>query len=891
MELPYISIRKQLVETTHNPMRTLQLESHKDTFNSPVVRSMQHVSNLSRLGFAPCLTAFHLSCSKRTQTLSDLIQRVLLVISTYPRKNYRVPCEPEIRIPRRHRISQVTFSLDSIPFCASAALVSFADHCTSFAADNSTPPGYAGVNSSVHSLIGYYHTSDGRKPSNILSQSSVHGAETQNSIVIRFWYNETADEQGLFRVQGSIEFPKDTSTYFLVENSTSSRQATDIGLESVSNVQDSTSFKLNGIWSEASGKLCMVRSGYHYSSIGRFCAVISNLVLHRHYELKYPSRCLNIDFPENCSPISVSYLPAGVSLKNIECSEDEQKMRVLVDFSGSNKWNQRPFNPNVTFVGEGSWDATKNEWTIGNTSSIQGLIWSNQTAAESDYFESITFESGQTDVLRFTLPGQEYEYTLIDQVTKLCQRTKTANENNRYIYPPPFSVSMRFHHSVVNSTGEEIGWGVAVPLSFGNQFFYPLSYSIEDGTQEYPLGSSESRPPVRYNQTNPHSISYRIDIKAKEGSLCMVGCRDLSTNRYQQPTNDSIDCDIVVNFKFPPGNPKTNRRSFINGSIESTRDKYDPLYFERVELTAAAYYTYDEAERSIWRMDVEIILVLISNTLACFFGTLQLFHVKRHPEVLHSISTCMLYILGLGYLFPLTLNFNAMLTPLSSQTLFLGSNGWHEFNGLIVNVLTMVGFLLQLRLLQLTRSAREANGNIKELWAVEKLALLVALPVYVAGSLVMLLLMNWRKRDYIIDMVSRYQGPDIFGTVLTICAGLVLDGFLLPQIVLNIFRKSKEKSLAVSFFVGTTLVRVLPHAYDLYRDHTSGQDQLNESYIYASPAAYFYSTTWNVIVPCGGLLFAVIIYLQQQFGGSYILPHKLRESDAYEKVNIASEAS
>lgn len=81
MELPYISIRKQLVETTHNLMRTLQLESHKDTFNSPVVRSMQHVSNLSRLGFVPCLAAFHLSCSKRTQTLSDLIQRVLLVIS------------------------------------------------------------------------------------------------------------------------------------------------------------------------------------------------------------------------------------------------------------------------------------------------------------------------------------------------------------------------------------------------------------------------------------------------------------------------------------------------------------------------------------------------------------------------------------------------------------------------------------------------------------------------------------------------------------------------------------------------------------------------------------------------------------------------------------------
>lgn len=108
-------------------------------------------------------------------------------------------------------------------------------------------------------------------------------------------------------------------------------------------------------------------------------------------------------------------------------------------------------------------------------------------------------------------------------------------------------------------------------------------------------------------------------------------------------------------------------------------------------MTSAAGYTY-EAERSIWRMDLEIILVFISNTLACVFRALQLYHVKRNLDVLPSISVCMLNILALGYIIPLMLNFNAMLTPHSSQTLFLGSNGWHEFNEIIVRVLTMVGF-------------------------------------------------------------------------------------------------------------------------------------------------------------------------------------------------------
>ncbi|KAK9938149.1 hypothetical protein M0R45_014904 [Rubus argutus] len=800
----------------------------------------------------------------------------------------------------------ITFSLKSVPFSTSAALVSFANLCASLPSDHSTPEIYSGVNSTVHRLTGFYYASDG---SNILSQNSTYG-EVQNSIVFRFWYDESTDAQGLFMVQGSLEFPRDT-TYFLVGNSTSSRQATDFTSESVSYGQGSTSFKLNGIWSETSGELCMVGSGSGYSQ----------QVLIRQFELKYPSHCVSA---KKCSPLAVSYLSRAVSLRNIECLKDKQRLRILVDFASGSIWHQRPFNASTTLVGEGSWDAKKNQlcvvacrflnatnslnashvgdcstrlsfwfparWTIGNTSSIVGEIWSNKTTAESDYFENITFESER----------------------------KIANDNNN-IYPHPFSYDMRFHISAWNSTGEEIAWGISVPLSVGNQLYYPFSYSIEDGTEEYFLGSV--RPPVSftYNQSNPHKISYRISIKAigevqlpngfyilnefyemvisaegmyddTDGSLCMVGCRYLGTNRHQQSTSDSVDCNIVVNFQFPPTNPKSGYPSFIKGSIKSTRKKSDPLYFEQVNLTSAAGYTY-EAERSIWRMDLEIILVLISNKLASVFGALQLFHVKRHPDVLPSISICMLNILALGYIIPLMLNFDAMLTPHSSQNLFLGSNGWHEFNELVVRVLTMVGFLLQIRLLQLTKSARSANGNQKELWAVEKLALFVALPVYVAGSLVALLMMNWRRRDYIVEMASSYQGLDILGTVLKTCAGLLLDAFLLPQILLNIFCKSNKNALTVSFYTGTTFVRVLPHAYDLYRAHTSSHDHLNESYIYASPAAYFYSTTWNVIIPCGGVLFAMIISLQQRFGGRCILPSKLREFGVYEKVTIVGEAS
>ncbi|KAL6205712.1 hypothetical protein ACLB2K_022966 [Fragaria x ananassa] len=489
-------------------------------------------------------------------------------------------------------------------------------------------------------------------------------------------------------------------------------------------------------------------------NIGSFCRVFSSSVLTRQFPLRYSSRCVP---GKNCSPLAVFYSPRTVSLKNFECLEDKRRLRVLVDFA-DNRYRQQllPFSTRTTLVGEGSWDAEKNQlcvvacqfmnvtatfnnthigdcttilsvrfpaiWTMRNSSSIFGQIWSTKNSTEWGYFENITFGNDHRDAAdRLVLQGQKYEYTKVDKVTKSCPRKNSTAKKKNNIYPNPFSFDMRFDMWAKNSTAE-IAWGYAVPLSVDIQFYHMYIYSMEDGTEEY----------------------------------------------------------------------------------------------------------------------------------------------------------------SVGYMIPLMLNFDAMFTRHSSPTVFLG-RGWLELNEVIVRVVTMVGFLLQIRLLQLTMSAKSVNGNQKELWAVEKLALFVALPVYVAGCLVGLFLMNWGRVDTTV-MVSSGQEHQMVGTILGSCGGLVLDAFLFPQILLNMFSKSIEKVLSDSFYIGTTLVRVLPHAYDLYRAHTSAH-QLEESYIYASPAADFYSTAWNVIIPRGCLLFAVIIYLQQRFGGPCILPKK------YEQVPIASEAS
>ncbi|KAK2980238.1 hypothetical protein RJ640_026534 [Escallonia rubra] len=72
-----------------------------------------------------------------------------------------------------------------------------------------------------------------------------------------------------------------------------------------------------------------------------------------------------------------------------------------------------------------------------------------------------------------------------------------------------------------------------------------------------------------------------------------------------------------------------------------------------------------------------------------------------------------------------------------------------------------------------------------------------------------------------------------------------------------------------------TSVRLLPHAYDLYRAHSYGRSHFDGSYIYANPTSGFYSAAWDVIIPLGGVILAMIVYLQQRFGGRSIITQVL----------------
>ncbi|EEF33586.1 conserved hypothetical protein [Ricinus communis] len=646
------------------------------------------------------------------------------------------------------------------------------------------------------------------------------------------------------------------------------------------------------------------------------------------FKLVYASGC---DSSKSCNPLGegAEFLPVVMSLSLIQCSHDGLSLRFLLEFS--NRSSGISFSPNATFVAEGTWNHKKDQlcvvacrilnatnslssshiddcsirmtlgfpsvWSITNTSAIVGDIWSIKHGNESSYFKRIQFRSNKGEVI--AIPGLKYNYTLVERAKKSCkQNLPTGKKGSQY--PDANSNEMQFDMAVKKSSGKRIGWGYASPL-FVDDHIPIRNVHFINFSSSLPANSLDK---AKFQPSRPLYISYRMDFPSFGGSLnqytqvditaegiyypetgdmCMVGCRYLALNNNQLPTDDSMDCNIFVKLQFP----SIDSSSYIQGHIKSTREESDPLYLMPLSFSALSFYSR-HARKSIWRMDLEIIMTMVTNTLVCFFVGYQILYAKKHPTMFPFISLLMLVVLILGHMFPLILNFEALFFSEQNRRYILsGTGGWLEANEVIVRLVTMVAFLLQVRLLQLVCSARLADENQKASWIAERKTLYASLPLYIAGGFIALFV-NWRYYKFGGRMNSTYvysQQQQSFWVDLRSYAGLILDGFLLPQILLNIFHNSRQNALSCFFYMGTTFARLLPHAYDLYRGNYYADD-FDWSYMYADHAADYYSTAWDIIIPLGCLLFAAVIYLQQRNGGRCFLPKRFKEMEGYEKVPL-----
>ncbi|XP_051151834.1 uncharacterized protein LOC127265861 [Andrographis paniculata] len=650
----------------------------------------------------------------------------------------------------------------------------------------------------------------------------------------------------------------------------------------------------------------------------RFCSTSGGLT---QLQLWYPFDC-NVSAINGCSPLgpNATSFPLFVSLNTIQCSEIDRKIRYMITFQNGSyqELYQTSFDLRSTWIGEGSWDEIENQvfivacrildptnhfgeavgdcsmrlrlryastWNIRNVAQIVGQIWTNKTVNDSDhYFRKIELTSVANNGVPFRYSqGLRYEYTETDRVRKTCVAQKNKN-NNKIKYPNKNSHDMRFDMNIKNSKGQYCGWGGAIPISIGNQLYgsnyaFVRSKSLPNNTTStisYKI-NIQKRIPTKNLSTNPRSEWEEIIAEGvyddETGHLCMIGCRELPRNPHLPITaNSSKDCEILLDIKFP--SITDTRGGLIKGKIRSTRPKQDPLFFDDLTLSSSAYYL-SAARKSVSRMEVEIGMVLACNTLLCIFVAMQLLHIKKNTtNACSGISIAMLAILSLGQLTPLVLNFEAVFFQTNHRQRLWGSL---ETNEVAIRAISMLAFLLQIRLLQLVWTAK-ANESADS-WLIERKSILALLSTYAFGAFATVIYVMSQSR-HAVGYYGRH-GLRSYG-------GLILDGFLLPQVLLNaVGGRAAGEMLSPSFYAGITVVRLVPHAYDVYRAHSYPVSGAGGSYYFANPAGDFYSTGWDVVIPCGMILMAAGVFMQQRYGGRCILPVRFR--GVYEKVAPAAE--
>ncbi|CAO2170990.1 unnamed protein product [Urochloa humidicola] len=526
-------------------------------------------------------------------------------------------------------------------------------------------------------------------------------------------------------------------------------------------------------------------------------------------------------------------------------------------------------------------------WSVRDRSVVAGMIW-NATGGDGDGEGDAAggaISVSKIGGYRGNMSDIKYNYTLVKEAKKHYYNSKPALSKERKGRFPGNSSYRDFAFGFSLKKKKQGGlpgyaWPVTIgsALVQGNGLIADAAFAAEVvKNKQRLLNVSYS---LRYHVMNSTSNSPLVRRVAAEGvydtktgSLCMVAC--------QQLVNGSSDCEVLVTVQFAPMDDATSRERTV-GTISSLRNKTtDPLFFEALEFVGDGMYVEQVAE-TITRMDMESIMLVGSMLLSCVFTALQLRHVKNHPEALPATSTTMLAVLAIGYAIPLVLNLEDASGGDNGRRKYfvrLASSGLLELNGLVLRVTTVLALALQLRFLYLAMSSRRSTtdqqqqaGNNR--YDVERSTLWVCLPLYALGAVVV----------WIAHMTDVQPGPALVGD-LAAYAGLVLDGFLLPQVIRNALSGSSRVRPALSpwFYAGVAAIRAAPHAYDAFRKR--GYAPSWRAYVYASPRDDIFGAGWDVAVPCGAALLAAVLFLQQRRGRAFVCGEKGRRPGQYEMVS------
>ncbi|CAA6666299.1 unnamed protein product [Spirodela intermedia] len=361
---------------------------------------------------------------------------------------------------------------------------------------------------------------------------------------------------------------------------------------------------------------------------------------------------------------------------------------------------------------------------------------------------------------------------------------------------------------------------------------------------------------TRYPRNKSLMLSLEGLYSQATGKMYLVGCRVAPVPRKTVCNITDwqhLDCEIKVEIQYPPTTLRGLTMPTATVSIESNRPKdKDPLLRSKI--------------LSDRQVEVVLRISTLSIVAACILS--QLLYVKQTSADAPYVSHVMLGIQALGYGLPLITGADALFTRLSqrhhasSYQYDLQRDGSFQIADFIVKSLVLTAFLVTLRLWQ---KVWESRIRLPTGVPSDKRVLVVCLILHAVGFLVILLtnpnthLHEPTGTDIYISSQSPSHGIKDWGTRLEQYAGLMQDFFLLPQVVGNIIWQVKCRPLRKGYYLGITLIRLLPIAplIKIYFD---------QGYEFADPNLGFYSRTWDVVIALVGVLLAAVVHFQQRCG-------------------------
>ncbi|XP_047325221.1 uncharacterized protein LOC124929011 [Impatiens glandulifera] len=370
------------------------------------------------------------------------------------------------------------------------------------------------------------------------------------------------------------------------------------------------------------------------------------------------------------------------------------------------------------------------------------------------------------------------------------------------------------------------------------------------------------------SNTNFSSVFLEGLYDQRVGKMYLIGCRDVRASwTILSESNDlefGLDCLVEVVVSYPStSNQWLSPTATL--SISSRRNEDDPLYFKPVNLQTFPIMYRKQREDIISRTVLEGIFRMVTLSVAIGFIVSQLFYVRDNVDFVPYISLTMIGVQLIGYSLSLVTGAEAIFKRMKSETYESSSN----LICYAVKLLVLVAFLLTLRLLQkvwksriklLSRAPQEPHRVPSE-----KRVVVVTLITHLIMYFVILAKTSQKKvKSNTIDSFGNQQTVKEWEFELEEYIGLIQDWFLLPQIIGNLVWQIDCRPLRKLYFIGITVVRILPHVYDYVRPPTVNP-YFSEEYEFVNPRLDFYTRFSDAAIPVTAILLAVIVFIQQRW--------------------------